>query len=747
MKRYLLLELVLVAVLSVLAAEGFHRVFVGQGFLGVLAGAAVLPVLVSVVAGARKMSLSGALIASAAAFVAYALFVPLAELAGNPLPTLLTVQELGRGLVEGWADLRTVSLPTEAEPRLLVTAAAAVWFGSAVGAELAGRSRTPAAPVLGPLAAYATSLLFAAGQPRSPLVLPLLITTGMLLVVLLHANRWATIEPAGRKASQPDRLQPTTAISPNRRVLIGLPVVVLGLAASAAIGTLVRDQAEREAFEPRPLRAAAVDDRAVLNPLAALRQQLTQAPTVVFSVETDRLSDALAVDRVRLATFDRFDGATWSSDAEFSKSGTVLGEPPSTALERRQVTQVYTIADLGGPWLPAADFPVNIDVGDNPFNVEFDDVSGTLITDRDSLEGLSYRLSSSVPDYDEATLATATPGSGEAFEAAEELPGTVPDAISELARQLTASTPTPYAKLQALESALAEGFGYSEEVEPGHSYGHVARFLTDTRTGYAEQFAGAFAVMARSLGFPTRLAVGYLTVEPDPATGQLRALDEVTTRQAHVWPEVYLEPAGWVPFEPTPADRTESAPPPPRAQQRSETGGGLVEEQPPPAGSSEEVSAEPLDPPDRLNGGLVALLALLALLAGAVAGLLGSKALLRRRRRRNARTPSQEVMGAWAEVTDRLLEVGVDLDRSMTARQVVDRSADRVSAPAMARLDAMVPLVTFAVFAPVEPEANRVAEMRAHVDDFGKEVLAGRPLPRRALAALSPRPLLYSVKR
>src|SRR5690606_5098779 len=118
--------------------------------------------------------------------------------------------------------------------------------------------------------------------------------------------------------------------------------------------------------------------------------------TPVFTVETDRLSDALAVDRVRLATFDRFDGATWSSDAEFSKSGTVLGEAPPTAVGRRQVTQAYTINDLSGPWLPAADFPVTIDVGDNPFNVEFDRVSGTLITDRSSLEGLTYRLSSSV---------------------------------------------------------------------------------------------------------------------------------------------------------------------------------------------------------------------------------------------------------------------------------------------------------------------------------------------------------------
>jgi hypothetical protein len=323
----------------------------------------------------------------------------------------------------------------------------------------------------------------------------------------------------------------------------------------------------------------------------------------------------------------------------------------------------------------------------------------------------------------------------------------VPDAISELAVALTSSASSPYAKLQALERGLAEGYGYSEEVEPGHSYGHIVNFLTERRLGYAEQYAGAFAIMARSLGYPTRLAVGYLTVQTDPDTGQLEALEEVTSRQAHVWPEVYLDPVGWVPFEPTPADRTPTSPPPPPAQQHSDAGGGLVEEQAPPAGSSEEVSPEPLDAPEPLNSGLVALLAVLALAAGAVAGLLGAKAILRSRRRRRARTPSQEVLGAWAEVTDRLLEVGVDLDRSMTAREVVDRSAPRVPEPARERLDAMVPIVSYAVFAPVEPDAEWVAEMRSQADGFSRAVLSGRPLPRRALAALSPKPLLYNVRR
>ncbi len=752
MRRFLVVELALVAALSLAAAQGFHRVFVGTGFLGLIAGAALLPVVVTVLCGARRMSLSGAILASAVVFVLFALFVPLAGLTSNPMPTLVTMQELGKGLVSGWAELRTVSLPTEADPRLLVTAAAVVWLGATLGAEMAARSRTPVAPVIGPLAAYAASLLFAAGQPRSPVLLPLVITAGCLLVILLHANRWATLEPGGRRLSAPPaadgRPQAATAVNPVRRVVTGVPVIGVALLVAALVGSLVNSQPERAAFEPRPLRSANVDSRSLLNPLAGLRQELEDPPVVVFKVETDRLSDALSVPRARLATFDVFDGTTWSSNGEFAKSGTVLAEvPEGSTVTRRQVTQRYTLGALMGPWLPVTAFPVGIELQNRPVDLEFDPSSGTLITDDVALDGLRYQLQSSIPEYTEQELTGADLATGDEARSDEELPGVVPEAITSLATELTSSAITPYQKLKALEEGLSSGFGYSQEVAPGHSYGHIVNFLTEARVGYAEQFAGSFAVMARSLGFPTRLAVGYLTVEPNDTDGQLEALQEVTTHQAHVWPEVYFDKLGWVPFEPTPADRTSSPAPPPRAEQPAVSEGGLVEEQSPPAGSSDEVSPESLDTPDALDSGVIILLGLLALAAGAVTGLLAAKALVRGRRRRRAHTPSQQVLGAWAEVIDRLLEVGVDVDRSMTARQVVELSNGQISDRAQESLEAMVPIVSYAVYAPIEPSDEWVSQMRVLADDFNHAVVAGRPLPQRAMAALSPRPLLYSARR
>ena len=54
-------------------------------------------------------------------------------------------------------------------------------------------------------------------------------------------------------------------------------------------------------------------------------------------------------------------------------------------------------------------------------------------------------------------------------------------------------------------------------------------------------------VMARSVGIPARLAVGYMGGELDEGTGRY----VVRERNTHAWVEVYFPRLGWVEFEPT----------------------------------------------------------------------------------------------------------------------------------------------------------------------------------------------------
>jgi len=71
--------------------------------------------------------------------------------------------------------------------------------------------------------------------------------------------------------------------------------------------------------------------------------------------------------------------------------------------------------------------------------------------------------------------------------------------------------------------------------------------LFDTRAGFCEHFADAFAVMARAAGIPARIVLGYLGGERNPANGTwvIRQAD------AHSWVEVWLARRGWVRVDPT----------------------------------------------------------------------------------------------------------------------------------------------------------------------------------------------------
>lgn len=747
MKRLLLIELIAVAVLSAAAAVGFHRIFAGRAFLIPLLGAAVAPVALSALAHLRGWRLTTSVLLSLGGFLIYVLYAALGPTMPNLVPTASTFRELGQGLTNGWADLLSISLPARADPQLLVVACAVVWAGAFLSAELAQRSRNLIAPTIPPLAAYAYTLLYAAGQPPSRVIVPITVAAATLFLILAHANRWAALQPGGLRAgpARDDENEAVTQVSADRRVLVGLPVIGAALVVAAVAATLPTSSM-RAAFDPRELRRQEVVSREVVSPLAGVQRQLQlDPPRKLFTMQIDRLSDALLVPRVALATLDRFDGATWTSTGRFTQVGSVLPQEEQPTTPVHTVTQTYDIDALNGVWLPAASRPVAIDGGEQPLAVQFDPSSGNLITDRPNLSRLVYGITSDVNTASEAQLDGLTPGSGKDFTVTTDTEG-MPDEIRALAREwsATATGTSSYAKLQAVATTLKDGYGYSDEVEQGHSYGRLLDFLTVSRVGYSEQFAASFAVMARALGVPSRLVVGYLTTDDQPpaSTAAADAEGVITSHMAHVWAEVYLNGAGWVSFDPTPP-RIPTTPPAKTSEQTDANEGGLFEEQAPP----NEVS--PVDgPAEDTSGGLptrllvvaafVILLLALPLLLPAV------KALVRRRRRRRAHTSAERILGSWAEVVDRLLEVGVPLERSLTAREVAGRSIEYVSPAAQARLYEMVPLVTAALYAPSAPPDERAELMAAHADAFATEVVADRPMTARVAAALNPKPLLYA---
>ena len=128
----------------------------------------------------------------------------------------------------------------------------------------------------------------------------------------------------------------------------------------------------------------------------------------------------------------------------------------------------------------------------------------------------------------------------------ETLPA-IPPQIIDLAHKLADSQPSPYRKILAIQNYLRT-FKYDEHVLPGHNVDYMVEFLTRTKAGYCEQFAGSMAVMLRALGIPARVAVGFTPGQPGPIPGSY----SVTTLNAHAWVEVLFPSFGWLPFEPTP---------------------------------------------------------------------------------------------------------------------------------------------------------------------------------------------------
>lgn len=128
------------------------------------------------------------------------------------------------------------------------------------------------------------------------------------------------------------------------------------------------------------------------------------------------------------------------------------------------------------------------------------------------------------------------------------LPDTVPQRVRDLAREITASQTSLYGRAQAIEAYLRANYEYSLDVLPA-SDGEdpVDYFLFEQKKGYCDYYASSMVVMARAVGVPARLAVGYVGGTYDPTT----ATYIVREANAHAWVEVYIPSVGWVEFEPT----------------------------------------------------------------------------------------------------------------------------------------------------------------------------------------------------
>ncbi|MCD1569977.1 transglutaminase TgpA family protein [Agromyces mediolanus] len=393
----------------------------------------------------------------------------------------------------------------------------------------------------------------------------------------------------------------------------------------------------------------------------------------------------------RLLTIDRFDGEVWGpGERRIDGDNAVAEFPTPTGLgdevARSQHPIDVTVQQLRTTWLPLP-YPV----------ASVEGLDGSWFWDRGSLtvrsadsdtSGQQYRATMLEIEPTAEQLRAAGDRIPESIQEFTALPEDVPASIRELAGELGARGGTAYDRAVAIQEFLrGADFKYSVEapVEEGYDGGGldvIAEFL-EQREGYCVHFASTMAVLARELGIPSRISVGYTAGTPTTKRVENVSVVQVDSQDLHAWPELYFQGVGWVPFEPTPGRGTvpdysrpgasETAPAPERV----------------PGTPAPTPGARPdLDPERQLSGGrtsaatndpavwpLVALaLALLLLLPAAV------RIWVRRVRLRRIRRDDRGADAAWREAMATASDLGfpAGADDALTPREAAEALLDEL---------------------------------------------------------------------
>jgi transglutaminase-like putative cysteine protease len=396
----------------------------------------------------------------------------------------------------------------------------------------------------------------------------------------------------------------------------------------------------------------------------------------------------------RIATLDEFDGITWRSSGQFVPTGgrvpPVLGSSPT-----RAVTASVTVETLTGPWLPAPESPVDIE--GTPALVDPDDA--VLLSVSGLQPSLTYTVTSHVATPRPDALRLAAPAQDPATTG---LPAGMPQSIVDLARTATQGATFPFQQAVRLESYLASTEVNDLTAPPGHTYGHLAYFLNVSHRGTTEQFATAFAVMARALGLPTRIAVGFGAGVAGPNGGWL-----IRGGDALVWPEVAFAGLGWVPFYPTPSvgSHAKGTVPTPAgapagrdridADLNADRSTAASPQLPGPDGTASASAGAGTNWWWSLLG--VPALCLAYLAAAAIVPWLRSL------RRRGARGEQARVAAAWADLLPRLAPLNLGDLAALTTGEVAARADPRLERPAAERLRRLAELADAAGFSAASP--------------------------------------------
>lgn len=433
-----------------------------------------------------------------------------------------------------------------------------------------------------------------------------------------------------------------------------------------------------------------------INPMVELGANLRRNSSLtVLTYRTELTEPAY----LKVATLTEFTGKTWRPNSDYSFARFETGLLFDSDIEVTQRETKIKIESLRSNLLPVP-YPAT-SVEDVDGRVRWERTGQTIeLADGVDSRGQNYIVQSLEvkPTADQLrALPDTVPHDIQPFVGVD-IPRGSDAAYAEIkstAQEITADEPTTYDKAKALQDYLrtSGGFQYSETAPvrddyDGNGIDVLAGFLK-VKAGYCVHFSSAMAVMARSVGIPSRIAVGYAPgdrgefVDGDPVY-------TVRSENLHDWTEIWITGAGWVRFDPTTGIgqatslEEEAADAPASAD---DTGSA-------PTDRANDPDRSALDDPtardltatdDQLGRSAVAALIVMA-------GFFALPLAVRQIRRRWRTRSNASVNAGWREVEDTARDFGLAVAPTQTARSFARRlvNSTGVDADALRRLLSLV---------------------------------------------------------
>ncbi|MCC3779839.1 DUF3488 and transglutaminase-like domain-containing protein [Streptomyces sp. UNOB3_S3] len=729
--------------------------------LWILQAAFLLGVQTAVGVAARRVPLARWLTVAAQALVALLLLTLVfarERAVGGVLPGPDAFEEFGRLLRQGVDDVGRYAIPAPATTAIRLLLIGGVLLVGLVVDALAVTFRGAAPAGLPLLALYSVGAGLSKGS--ADWLWFLMAAAGYLLLLLAEGRdrlaRWGRVFGGGAAGAPPGAAAGLAAgggpalapVRTGRR--IGALALGIALALPVALPSIGGGLlAARGAGEGPGSEGGTIS---TVNPLVSLQNSLNQPENrelLRYRTSAPSVQDLY----LRIVALDRFDGASWrASERHITDVPDPLPAPAglTTGIRTTGIGVSVAAADgYGQNYLP---LPYPAERVRVPGQWRYEPEGRALVGDHgQTTRGVRYQVSALLVEPTAAQLAAAPAPPEQLLREYTRVPSVMPKVVADTARKVTAGATDAYQQAVKLQDwfAASGGFRYDTEVRSGSGPDAIARFLEE-KQGFCVHFSFAMAAMARTLGIPARVAVGFT-----PGTPQPDGTVSVGTKDAHAWPELYFEGAGWTRFEPTPSRGTPpeytvaQAPSAPDPDVPAPAPGRTGAPRPAPSADGgcppelkkldgcpgtvrvEVAEASGGTSPLTLAGVVVAALA--ALLLPALPHLWRRRARARRLDGRAGPRP----LAAWRELTDSAWDYGIPPDDSLTPRMAAARIVRdaRLAGPPAEAVGRLATAVEHVLYAPSPPPAGATAGADVEAARAGLRASAGRWARVRAVVA------------